>query len=112
MPSAPLVKTRPQIAFIQVGENVGTVEVWNGGAGGIRTLPAPLKSVSYRNHVAAIAMNAVVAVAHCPPLPADAPLDQVRSTLRDLERSKRPIPYEARRHGARDNAPLRHSKRT
>jgi len=41
-----------------------------GGEGGIRTLPAPLESVSYRNHVAAIAMNAVNAVGHCPPLPA------------------------------------------
>ena len=39
----------------------------------------PLDSVTYRNHVAAGAMNAVVAVAHCPPLPADTPLGQVRS---------------------------------
>ena len=31
-----------------------------------------LDSVSYRNHVAVFAMNAVVPVAHCPPLPADA----------------------------------------
>jgi hypothetical protein len=37
----------------------------DGGEGGIRTLSTPLESVSYGNHVAAIAMNAVAAVAHC-----------------------------------------------
>ena len=42
------VRFRPQIAFIQVGETVGTVEVWIGGEGGIRTLSAPLESIIYR----------------------------------------------------------------
>lgn len=43
----------------------------NGGEGGIRTLTAPLESVSYRNHLATAARSAVDAVGHCPPLPAD-----------------------------------------
>jgi hypothetical protein len=42
-----------------------------GGEGGIRSLPAPLESVSYRNHVAAIAMNAAAAVGHSPPVPGE-----------------------------------------
>ena len=50
-----------------------------GGEGGIRTLPGHLESVSYRNHIAAVAMNAVAAVAHCPPVPADTPLDQSKA---------------------------------
>jgi hypothetical protein len=48
-------------------------ELKAGGEGGIRTLSAPLESVTYRNHVAGIAVDARVAVGHCPPLPADDP---------------------------------------
>jgi hypothetical protein len=59
------VRFRPQNAFIQVGETVGTVEVWIGGEGGIRTLSGPVESVSYRSHIAAIAMNAANAAAPC-----------------------------------------------
>lgn len=45
----------------------------DGGEGGIRTRSAPLDSVTCRNHVADIAMVASIAVAHCPPLPAEGP---------------------------------------
>ncbi len=38
--------------------------------GRIRTLPAPLESVSYRFYVACAAMSASDATDHCPPLPA------------------------------------------
>jgi hypothetical protein len=41
-----------------------------GGESGIRTLPPPLDSVSYRFHIARVATNASDAVAPCPPLPA------------------------------------------
>ena len=44
-----------------------------GGEGGIRTRQDRLESVTYKNRVAAIAMNASDAVAPCPPLPADVP---------------------------------------
>lgn len=46
-----------------------------GGEGGIRTRSPPLESVTYRDHVAVIAMAASIAVAHCPPLPADGTRD-------------------------------------
>ena len=41
-----------------------------GGESGIRTLPPPLESVSYRIHDATVAVDASDAVAPCPPLPA------------------------------------------
>jgi hypothetical protein len=43
-----------------------------GGEGRIRTLSGPLDSVTYRFRNAVNAKNAADAVAHCPPLPADA----------------------------------------
>ena len=47
-----------------------TLEVCIGGEGGIRTQPALVDSASCRFHVANIAVNASVAVAPCPQLPA------------------------------------------
>ena len=54
-----------------LGNELRSNALQDGGEGGIRTHQDHLESVTYRNHVAAIAMNAAAAVAHCPPLPAD-----------------------------------------
>jgi hypothetical protein len=52
-------------------------------------LSGPLDSVSYRDDIAAIAMNAANAVAHCPLLPADTPLDHVRNASEMLNADAR-----------------------
>jgi hypothetical protein len=77
----------------------------DGGEGGIRTLPGPLESVSYRNHIAAVAMNAVAAVAHCPPLPANTALDQVCSNSEILN-AGRALFLTRRLGSARDSTPV------
>ena len=56
-------------------------KIWDGGESGIRTLPPPLDSASYRFQSASVAVNAGDAVAHCTPLhagPAVSP-DECRS---------------------------------
>ena len=73
-----------------------TVEVWFGGEGGIRALSGLLESVSYRNYLAAVAVNAAVAVAHCPPLTAGMPLVHVRGAPLESEREPRAVPFDAR----------------
>ena len=54
-------------------QQIRTQAPGTGGEGGIRTLPAPLQSITYRFLVATSPLAAPAAVAHCPKLPKCSP---------------------------------------
>ena len=72
-------------------------------------MPGPLESVTYRMHIAAIAMNAADAVVHCPPLPATRPKIRSTAPVQMLNARSTRFLTKASRPGARDAPPFRHS---